>query len=94
MVTNAIKNITLTDLQSWKNAASGVSKGVETAFTTKKETQAQQTQAQKVEQTLHITSDVNADYFNQVVKKDAAFGFEFKNPNSYEVLMPAKRKGK
>lgn len=91
---DAIKNASITDWSSIKNAGNVAKEGLKTTFSGNKQTQEQQPQAQKVEQTIHITSDVNADYFNQVIKKDAAFGFEFKNPKSYEVLMPANRKGK
>ena len=95
-VVNAIKGISLTDLSSMEKAYQTGKKALSTTFGGVQQTQEQQQQpqVQEIRQTINITSDVNSDYFNQVIKKDAAFGFEFKNPKSFEVLMPAKRKGK
>lgn len=95
-VMEAIKNISLTDLSSMEKAYETAKKGLSTTFSGNQQTttSTQQQQPQEIKQTINITSDVNSDYFNQVIKKDAAFGFEFKNPKSFEVLMPAKRKGK
>jgi hypothetical protein len=93
-VVSAVKDLKWTDLQSWKNTANAVSTNTQKAFSTGQPTSVQQASTQTIQQNINITSDVNSDYFNQVIKKDAAFGFEFRNTKGYDVLTPAKRKGK
>jgi hypothetical protein len=90
----AIKSISITDIESMKNAYQKTKEGLSTTFNTNQQPQAQQATAQTTQQNIHVTSDVNSDYFKEVIKKDAAFGFEFKNTDGYNVLTPAKRKGK
>ena len=53
-----------------------------------------QQQPQEIKQTVHFTSDVPAGYLSELAKKDAAFGFEFKNTKGYDVLSIANKKGK
>jgi hypothetical protein len=94
-VVGAVKDLKWTDLQSWKNTANAVSTNTQKAFSTGQPTSAtQQQQPQEIKQTVHFTSDVPAGYLSELAKKDAAFGFEFKNTKGYDVLSIANKKGK
>lgn len=91
---NKVKDLSLFDVQSWKNIYTAGKEGLDMTFTKNIETKQQQTQVVENKTTVNFTSDVNSDWISSVAKKDAAFGFEFKNTNGYDVLTPAKRKGK
>jgi hypothetical protein len=94
-VVGAVKNLKWSDLQSWKDTANSVSTNTQKAFTTGgQSTSTQQQQPQEIKQTVHFTSDVPAGYLSELAKKDAAFGFEFKNTKGYDVLSIANKKGK
>jgi hypothetical protein len=90
----AIQKASILDFQSIKNALNVTSNSLGKTFNTNQQPSVQQASTQTIQQNINITSDVNSDYFNQVIKKDAAFGFEFRNTKGYDVLTPAKRKGK
>jgi hypothetical protein len=94
-VVGAVKDLKWTDLQSWKNTANAVSTNTQKAFSTGQPTSTQQQLTpQEIKQTVHFTSDVPAGYLSELAKKDAAFGFEFKNTKGYDVLSIANKKGK
>lgn len=94
-VVGAVKNLKWTDLQSWKDTASAVATNTKAAFNPgQSTTTTQQQQPQEIKQTVHFTSDVPAGYLSELAKKDAAFGFEFKNTKGYDVLSVANKKGK
>jgi hypothetical protein len=94
-VVGAVKNLKWSDLQSWKDTANSVSTNTQKAFTMGgQSTSTQQQQPQEIKQTVHFTSDVPAGYLSELAKKDAAFGFEFKNTKGYDVLSIANKKGK
>ena len=91
---DAFKKMTLTDSSTWMNAGKKLVDGLSTTFNPNQQPQAQQPVVQEVKQTVNFTSDVNSDWISRVAQKDSAFGFEFKNSKGYDVLTPAKRKGK
>jgi hypothetical protein len=95
-VAKSVKDFSITDLPSYKNLGSSVTQNVQKAFTNGGQSAStqQQQQPQEIKQTVHFTSDVPAGYLSELAKKDAAFGFEFKNTKGYDVLSIANKKGK
>jgi len=94
-VANKVKDLSLFDVQSYKNMYTAGKQGLDMTFTKNVQTQqTQQQQPQEIKQTVHFTSDVPAGYLSELAKKDAAFGFEFKNTKGYDVLSIANKKGK
>lgn len=90
----AIKGIKITDADSWKNAYEKTKEGLSSTFNPNQQPQAQQSQAQEVKHTVNIISNPAADVFAEGARKNAALGFTFNNPKDYNVVTPAKRKGK
>ena len=94
-IVGAVKNLKWSDLQSWKDTANSVASNTKAAFNPgQTTTTSTQQQPQEIKQTVHFTSDVPAGYLSELAKKDAAFGFEFKNTKGYDVLSVANKKGK
>jgi len=94
-VVGAFKNLKWSDLQSYKDTGASIKSNLGMAFNPGQSTTAtQQQQPQEIKQTVHFTSDVPAGYLSELAKKDAAFGFEFKNTKGYDVLSIANKKGK
>jgi hypothetical protein len=94
-VVDTVKGIKWSDLKSIQDGATKVKENLGVAFNPTQQTSAtQQQQPQEIKQTVHFTSDVPAGYLSELAKKDAAFGFEFKNTKGYDVLSVANKKGK
>jgi hypothetical protein len=94
-VVGAVKNLKWSDLQSYKDTGASIKSNLGMAFNPGQSTTVtQQQQPQEIKQTVHFTSDVPAGYLSELAKKDAAFGFEFKNTKGYDVLSIANKKGK
>ena len=95
-VVDTVKGMTWNNLKGIQDGAAKIPSYIGEAFNPSQQKSAtqQQQQPQEIKQTVHFTSDVPAGYLSELAKKDAAFGFEFKNTKGYDVLSVANKKGK